>query len=115
MPVGIECNRHYWLDVHKPLGTISLGTDIPVVVSEERYADEGGERVGELFGQSFAVLLRKRGAYMQMSAAMAAKATKACIGPALFKRLTSKDESLQSSPVAFLCGYTIANSPGQAK
>ena len=60
MPVGIELNRHYWLDVHKPLGTISLRTDIPVVVTEERYADEGGERVGELLGQSFAVILRKR-------------------------------------------------------
>src|SRR6266568_2285257 len=60
MPVGIERNRHYWLDVHKPLGTFSPRTDIPVVVSQERYADEGGERVGEFFGQSFAVILRKR-------------------------------------------------------
>ena len=60
MPVGIELNRHYGLDVHEPLGTISPRTDIPVVVSEEWYADEGGERVGELFGQSFAVILRKR-------------------------------------------------------
>ena len=56
----MSVKRHYWLDVHKPLGTISPRTDIPVVVSEERYADEGGERVGELFGQSFAVILRKR-------------------------------------------------------
>ena len=60
MPVGIELNRHYRLDVHEPLGTISPRTDIPVVVSQERYADKGGERVGELFGQSFAVILRKR-------------------------------------------------------
>jgi hypothetical protein len=43
------------------LGTLSLRTDFAVVVSEERYADEGGERVGELFGQSVAVILRKRG------------------------------------------------------
>ena len=51
---------HHRLDVHKPLGTISLRTNIPIVVSEERYADERSERVGELFGQSFAVLLRER-------------------------------------------------------
>jgi len=60
MPVGIERNRHHRLDVHKPLGTVSPRTDIPVVVSQERYADEGGEWVGELFGQSFAVILCKR-------------------------------------------------------
>jgi len=33
---------------------------LDLAVSEERYADEGGERVGELFGQN-SVILRKRG------------------------------------------------------
>ena len=69
IPVCIERNRHYRLDVHKPLGTISLRTDFPVVVSEEWHADEGGERIGELFGQSFAVILRKRSSSPQKTAA----------------------------------------------
>ena len=41
-------------------GTLSLRTEVPVVVSEERHADEGGERVGEFLCQNFAVILRKR-------------------------------------------------------
>ena len=79
---GLSVNRHYRLDVHEPLGTLSPRTDIPVVVSEERYADEGSERVGELFGQNFAVILRKRSSAPQKSAATAAEATSACFGSA---------------------------------
>jgi hypothetical protein len=39
IPVRIERERYYRLDVHEPLGTFSLCADIPVVVSEEGYAD----------------------------------------------------------------------------
>src|SRR4029079_3438056 len=60
IPVGIELDRHDWLYVHKPLGALSLLTEVPIVVSEERHADEGGEWVGEFFCQSFAVICRKR-------------------------------------------------------
>ena len=78
MPVGIEVNRHYWLDVHKPLGTISPRADISVVISQERYADEGSERVGELFGQNFAVILRKCSSRPTKSAATTVAAPSAC-------------------------------------
>ena len=60
VPVFIERNRHDWLDVHEPLGPISLWPNLSIVVSKERNADKGCERVGNLFGQNSAVLLRKR-------------------------------------------------------
>ena len=51
----------------------SCSADITVVVSEERYADEGGERVGEFLGQSPAVILRKRGSTPPQHVASAAQ------------------------------------------
>ena len=60
MPVRIEVNRHHWLDVHEPLGSISLRTDIPIVIAKEGYADECCERVRELLSQNFIVFLRER-------------------------------------------------------
>ena len=77
-------------------------TDIPVVVSEERYADEGGERVGELFGQSFAVILRKRSSSPPKSAASAAQATSACFGAALGEPLMRMAKFGAVMPLAFV-------------